>query len=151
MSTWRREAIQRIPALRDMIQKAGKPTDLWIELFLEFMGAYDRVEVVGDHITHSPEDEALIRGIYDYAQWCLLSGGPMASVAIVCFYESLGLKLFARREIPRYLTPQAFQVLDEEGILRWFVNSDEYEAFVSNYLACQRSRAPGKRGKPSAA
>jgi hypothetical protein len=53
MSAWRREALQRLPECRQLIETADNPMALWIELHGACQDAYKK------------QDEDLIRRFYD--------------------------------------------------------------------------------------
>lgn len=59
MSAWRRKAIELLPELRPIIEKADSPTALWIDLSAHFA-----------NIAAEAEDSTL-RPILMYAFWCL--------------------------------------------------------------------------------
>jgi hypothetical protein len=114
---------------------SNKATELWMKLYLEFAGAYNRAVILGTTITHTPEDEEIIHSIYACAGWCLLevTAPEIYSAVIVCFFESLGVNRYARDEIKRYMTPDVFVVLQETGVLRYICKPDEEERFVADY------------------
>lgn len=82
MSAWRREALILLPEYREMIEGAGSPMALWVDLRPEFDRTMANLE---------PE---LARRFLRYAAWCISpAAGRLpsdTSTAVACaFYEHL--------------------------------------------------------------
>ena len=85
MSTWRREALKRIPECRSVVEEADSPMALWLDLSSEFDGAVES------------GNNDLVRRILMYGAWCLSerSGrlpNDTSSAAWVGFFEDLPTK-----------------------------------------------------------
>ena len=103
MSLWRREAIERFPEMRREIAKCPNTTELWFELWYDlFKPAYEK----------EPPDEEMIRRVYDYAYWSLKHrSSEVATSAIVSFFEHLPDEVQMRREMPRWISQEDFDML----------------------------------------
>jgi hypothetical protein len=125
MSAWRREALQKLPECRQIIEAAENPMALWIEL----RGACD------DAYQKNAED--LIRRFYDYARWCWQSRISDVVNAVACaFYEHLPLEPVTRRDMPRRFGRAAFRELRE--VFCYHMSPDEAAAFEQEFLAAEQ-------------
>jgi hypothetical protein len=122
MSAWRRVAIEKIPRYRRLIAESDNIYCLWSDLFDKFRKA---------HL--EPTDEELIRQVYDYGWWCVDSRGwDSSNAGIVSFFEELPRFPEVRAQLPKWLTPEAFNGMKE--IFRYHLRSDkEYEAFIREF------------------
>ena len=102
MSAWRREALQRLPECRQVIESAENPMALWIEL----LSACEDATKKGD--------EDLIRRFYEFARWCWKSPSDDVRTAVACaFYEHLPTTPVLRRDMPRRFGRAAFNELQD--------------------------------------
>ena len=125
MSAWRREALQRLPECRKVIESADNPMALWIELLGECEVAY-RNQV-----------EDLIRRFYDFARWCWQSPSADVRTAVACaFYEHLPTKPLLRRDMPRRFGRASFTELRE--VFRYHLSSDEAGAFEREFFEAEQ-------------
>lgn len=93
MSTWRRKAIEAVPALRDELEVAWSPMSAWIELRFHFETAV------------KAGDMATARRIMDCARYCL--GAPNADVrtaAALAFIEHLAEDKAVRERLPELIS-----------------------------------------------
>ena len=74
MSAWRREALQRLPECRQVVESADNPMALWIELLGGCEDAYQK------------QDQDLIRRFYDFARWCWQSPSADVRTAVACAF-----------------------------------------------------------------
>jgi hypothetical protein len=110
MSAWRREAFERLPAFRTLLQKSNTPYALWIELSSEFRQAYQ----VGDleRFEH----------ILSYANWCLAqpegrtAADDFGTCLQVCFFEHLPAVQVGNQTKPKN---RSGGILAETEILRY--------------------------------
>jgi hypothetical protein len=125
MSAWRREALQRLPECRQMIEGAENPMALWIELHGLCQDACKK------------QDEDLIRCFYDYARWCWQSRIDDVVNAVVCaFYEHLPTTPVLRRDMPRRFGRAAFNELRD--VFCYHLSPDEASAFEREFLAAEQ-------------
>jgi hypothetical protein len=125
MSAWRREALQKLPECRRIIEAADNPMALWIEL----RGACDDA--------YAKQDEDLIRRFYDFARWCWRSRIDDVVNAVACaFYEHLPTTPVLRRDMPRRFGRAAFKELRD--IFCYHLSSDEAAAFEQEFLAAEQ-------------
>ncbi len=103
MSLWRREAIEGFPELHREIANAENITILWLELWYHlFEPAYQK----------DPPDRAMIARVYDYANWSLRHrSSDVLTSAIVSFYEHLPNNNQMRRDMPRWISQETFDML----------------------------------------
>lgn len=125
MSAWRREALQRLPECRQVIEAAENPMALWIELHGECQEACKR------------PDEDLIRRFYDYAWWCWQSRIDDVVNAVACaFYEHLPTTPVMRQDMPRRFGRAAFKELRD--VFCHHLSPDEAAAFEREFLAAEQ-------------
>lgn len=137
--------MQRLPLLRRQIEEAGSFSDLCRELLYEFWNIYGRADIIGSRITHSPQDDALLQGIHDYAGWCLLQRHHehfYGEIVLGFYYGlSVGINVYYAQEFSRYMAPDVLDCLHKSGLLAYIVGRNKVEAFVSDYYA--ERRKPG--------
>jgi hypothetical protein len=123
MSVWRREAVSRLPELRTLVERAGSPMALWVDLAIPFEDAF------------GAGDDDLVRRIFDYAAWCLdtASREPTdASTAAWCaFYEDLPDVPGLVEKLPQFLTWEHF--LRVETALRTSLDDDALARVRASY------------------
>jgi len=125
MSAWRREALQRLPECRRVIEAADNPMALWIDLLGECQDAYKK------------QDEDLIPRFYDYARWCWQSRIDDVVSAVACaFYEHLPTTPVLRRDMPRRFGRAAFKELRD--VFCYHLSPDEAAAFEQEFLAAEQ-------------
>lgn len=126
MSAWRREALQRLPECRKVIESADNPMALWIELLGECEDACRK------------QAEDLIRRFYDFARWCWQSPSADVRTAVACaFYEHLPTTPVLRRDMPRRLGRAAFTELRE--VFRYHLSPDEAAAFEREFFEAEQN------------
>lgn len=123
MSAWRRKAIEELPELSELIETAGSPMALWIDLHLKFEDA-------------AGTDDSLVRRILRYAAWSISDrSGKLpneSSTAAACaFYEHLP----ERREhwplFRQWFSPAEFSRL--EPVFHYHLSADELAALRSEF------------------
>jgi hypothetical protein len=141
MARWRREAIQRLPELRETIASAHEIMALWVKLWHVFTDAYER----------EPRDESLIARIYSFADWCLQAPGrPDAghdppTAVIVGFYEDIPRCGPAREDMPRWFTYA--EVSQNKHAFAYHIGDEAFEDLV-RYMAANRHRYQPRNGQP---
>ena len=125
MSAWRREALEKLPECRRVIEAAENPMALWIELHCECMDAYGK------------QNQDLIRRFYEFAWLCWRSPSADVCTAVACaFYEHLPVEPVSRRDMPRRLGRAAFNELRE--VFRYHLDPAEVEVFEDEFLAAEK-------------
>jgi hypothetical protein len=124
MSAWRRIAIEKIPAQKDLIAKSESVGMLWTDLWFVFLDAHKE-----------PVDEVRIRGIYEFAKWsCVESGDPAMATSTCChFYEHLPQEPIVRARIHRYMSRQDILGLSE--IFKYHLTADERQEFMQEFAS----------------
>ena len=90
MSAWRREALNRLPECKPMIDAASNPMALWIELLLV---CEDAVKMQAGEF---------VNRLYDFANWSWQSPNEDLRTAVACaFYEHLPIIPCLRSDLPR--------------------------------------------------
>ena len=126
MARWRREAIARIPELRETIEQSHEVMFLWTELVIVFEKAY-----------REPRNDDLIRRIYDFAKWCESAPrGPDAgrdpyTAVVVAFYEHIPQTKAARDDICRWFTRS--QILEGRAVFARYITPEEYESLLDSF------------------
>ena len=121
MSAWRREALQKLPECRRVIEAADNPMALWIELHCECLEAYEK------------QDADLIRRFFEFAWQCWKSPSADVRTAVAyAFYEHLPLRPDTRQDMPRRISRAAFNEL--RMIFRYHLEPDEVGAFEQEFL-----------------
>ena len=113
MSTWKREALERLPECSDILTRVGlKATEIWVELRLVCEAA------------HKKGDDDLLRRIYDYARYCWQSPAPHLRRAVeFAFYQHVPVVPVLRRDMRRRFTRSEFDELREP--FSWQLSADE--------------------------
>ena len=113
MSTWKREALERLPECSDILTRYGlKATEVLVELRLVCEAAHKRG---GDD---------LLRRIYGYARWCWQSPAPHLRRAVeFAFYQHVPVISAMRRDIHRRFTQSEFDQLREP--FSWQLSAEE--------------------------
>jgi hypothetical protein len=125
MSAWRREAVQRLPEHRRVIETAESPMALWIELFLACENACKN------------SDEDMVRRFYDFARWCWQSQSADVRTAVACaFYEHLPRTPVLRRDMPRRFGRSAFTELQD--VFRYHLSPDEAATFEREFFEAEQ-------------
>ncbi len=103
MSTWKREALERLPECSDILTRYGlKATEVWVELRLVCEAAHKR------------GDDDLLHRIYDYARWCWQSPAPHLRRAVeFAFYQHIPVIPVLRQDMRRRFTRSQFDELRE--------------------------------------
>ena len=107
MSRWRHEAFKRLPGLRKQLQQEKTLFGFCHAVYDELCRAYDR------------NDEALIRSIYRFSEWCLeqpeseKTEEDLPTAISLCFFEHLPEKDRIRKDLSRHF-PRSFLVSMKE-------------------------------------
>ncbi len=131
MSAWRREAIKLLPKLRPLIERSRRVERLWLELYLEFLEAYE-----------DPRDEGTIGGVHAYALWCWQEVPALSvrSAAIIGFWEAFPWFGYpaVRADMPNRLSNEQFERLSSQ-VLGGRLYPDDLAA-VSREFAAAKSQ-----------
>ena len=113
MSTWKREALERLPECVDIITLPGrKATEVWALLRYTCEAAHRR------------QDDDLLRRIYDYARYCWQSPAPHLRRAVeFAFYQHVPVIPVLRQDMRRRFTRSQFDELREP--FSWQLSADE--------------------------
>jgi hypothetical protein len=124
MSAWRRQAVERLPEFRAVIESAATPMALWVELVLRFE---DAVRL---------GDEGLVRRFFAYAEWCWDAAPGQATeartAAVCAFYEHLPLVRGLGDQLHHHLPRQRFLAIQDA--FRHHLGEAEFARFRDNYL-----------------
>ncbi len=103
MSLWRREALARFPELHREIADADGLTLFWFEIQHGlFQPAY---------ASRPPKPEMIAR-VFRYAHWCLTHRSiEVRTAVVVSFYEHLMDDNNMRRDMPRWIAQEDFDLL----------------------------------------
>ena len=124
MSAWRRQALEQLPECRRIIESAGNPMALWIEL--QFACEEACRQESGD----------LVRRFYEYARWCWLSASADVVTAVAsAFYEHIPTSPVLRRDLPRRMGRAEFRQLRE--IFGCHRSPEELKAFEEEFLTAE--------------
>jgi hypothetical protein len=124
MPPWREKADQMFPELVSQFEEADTPYLLWFELRSAFEKAYDK----------TPRDEALIRRIYMYSDWCCdqprgqTAEDDLLTCVGVCFYEHIPQHPAAREDMPRWWRAEDIQ---EPSIFQYHLSDEEFRELRS--------------------
>ena len=104
MSAWRREALERLPEYRSVIEKATGPMALWIELWCHFERAVEK------------NDNSLVERTLRFAAWCSSEqAGPLpnetSTAAHLAFYEHLPTRRDFWPHMSKWFFPHEFAAL----------------------------------------
>jgi hypothetical protein len=142
MAVWRREALQRLPQLRDTINSAPEIMALWIELRLVFERAYEML----------PRDDSVIASIYSFADWCMNAprapdaGHDPATAVVVAFYEHIPCHPAARDDMPRWF--RVAEITQNKEVFARHIGQECFDQLVAHLRAnrnqfVERQRPPG--------
>lgn len=124
MSLWRREALARFPELHREIADADGLMYLWWIFSSKLDEAYHK----------SPPDDRTIAAIYEYALWSLKHRNiNVRTDVVINFFEGLHDDMLVRRDLPRYISQEDFDMLDfawEYGTKQKF--ADLRQEFIAN-------------------
>ena len=125
MSAWRREALQRLPECRQLIEESDNPMALWINLHGACEDAYGE------------GNDALIQRFYDYARWCWQSSNKQdVRSAVACaFYEHLPLNPVIKKDLPRRMGRHMFNELRD--VFRFHLSPEEATRFEQEFSAAE--------------
>jgi hypothetical protein len=133
MRTWLTEAKARFGHRPELFEFVDTPYSLWSNLRDAFATAYQL-----------PYDEATIRGIYEYARWCVqqpegrTAEDDLGTCVAVCFYEHIPEIEQAMKDMPRWFTLQ--EVTHMEGILSYHVGTEGFRKILGCYPGKQRAK-----------
>ena len=135
MARWRKEAFDRLPELRKLLQVEKSP-------YL-FLG-----EMVGIlHQAYLRADEDLIRRIYEYAKWCMNAprgvdaSDDMLTIVAVSFFEDLPQFAEVRRDVGRWFPKEEIQIM--KSIFTYHGTEEQYQEMLES---CNVTKFQRKRG-----
>ena len=126
MDTWRHIAIQKVPRHRQLIEESESIGMLWIDLWLRFVDA------------HSPPiDESTVKGIYEFASWCLTDSDneEICGSTLCSFYEALPTEPLVRRELPKHMSREDFIGMKE--IFEYHLTPEEHKLFMNEFFEAE--------------
>jgi hypothetical protein len=127
---WLEKAAECLPGLEDLLTREDAipgPMALWIELHLELVKAYDA----------SPPNDDLIRGIYDYAAWCLAepqtgdANTDLPTAVAVAFIEHLPLDRPVAQDLHCWISLESFKGF--ENLFRYHFSDEQYRQFAKDF------------------
>ncbi len=123
MSAWRRTAIEKLPQHRKLIARSESVGMLWVDLWHIFVAAH-----------RPPADEATIKSIYEFADWCLAESrnADIATSTVCHFYEHLPTETLVRQLLPKNMSRQDFMGMSE--VFKYHLSSDEHKAFLREFM-----------------
>jgi len=139
---WLEKAAECLPGLEDLLtaeQAIPGPMALWIELHLELVKAYEA----------SPPYQDLIRGIYDYAAWCLAqphtddANTDLPTAVAVAFIEHLPLDRSVAQDLHRWMSLESFKGF--ENLFRYHLSDEEYRQFAKDFRNRKKPSDPSPR------
>lgn len=148
MSAWRRAALGCLPSRhREAIERNEDVGMLWVDLWLAFTEA---------HL--EPVDEETIRGVYEFAGWCVgeSHNDDIQTTAALHFYEHLPTDKRVRERLPEHMTRQEF--LGFTDVFKYHLSPEEHDEFVEDFLrqrrlldrhAARKGTSHGGNGEPS--
>lgn len=133
MSAWRRKALELIPKLRPVIEKAESPMALWIELYAHFTRSAPNA------------DDSTLRPILMYAFWCVSpAAGALpsdASTAVWCgFFENRGKRKELWGRFRAWFLPAQFKQISPAFM--YFLSDEEMRAVNEAYYGSVKDRRP---------
>jgi hypothetical protein len=138
MSLWRKTAFERLPELRKLLQKEKTAHSFFGGLVDQLSKAYLQ------------KNEDLIRGIYDYAKWCLAAprgksaSDDLLTIVMVSFFEHLPQHEAIRRDIGRW-----FPKKEIEGMKDFFLYHGTEEQFQEMLASCRVTKFQKKKPNQS--
>lgn len=140
MSDWRSKAAELLPELTEELAEADSPMAFWLEVHWAFEKAYQ-----------SPQNEELIRRIYDFSDWCVQQDeGEDASTDLptcvaVCFYEHIPTCPPARADMPRWFTRA--DVEGSKAIFSYFLSEQDFANLLTLFPGkdIKRRQQKGRR------
>ena len=136
------KAAEYLPGFEDLLtgeQATPGPMALWIELRNELVMAYDA----------SPPNEDLIRGIYDFAAWCLAQpqtddvSTDLSTAVSVAFIEDLPLDRPVAQDLHRWMSVESFEGF--ENLFRYHLSDEEYRQFSKDFMSRRKPSDPAPR------
>ena len=135
MSLWRREALTRFPEMHQDITEAIDKNYLWCEFFRGLQQAYQQ----------GPPDAKRIAAIYNYALWSLKHRSISVRTAVVIsFFEQLHDDVQIRRDLPRHLSQDDFDML---GFAWEYGTKQEFAELRREFIANKTRIEKEKRTK----
>ncbi len=142
MENWLEKAAEYLPGLEDLLTREETipgPMALWIELHLELVNAYDA----------SPPNQDLIRGIYDFAAWCLAQpqtgdvNTDLPNAVSLAFIEDLPLDQSVAQDLHRWMSLATFEGF--ENLFRYHLSDEEYRQFAKDFRSRKKPSDPSPR------
>src|SRR3954463_434351 len=107
MPVWRKEAFERFPEFRTLLQEEKSAYGFLGALVLKLVEA------------HESADDGRIRRIYNYAKWCLEAprgreaSDDLPTIVTVSFYEHLPRQNIVRKDVGRWLQKEMIEGMKE--------------------------------------
>lgn len=126
MARWRKEAFDRFPDFRGLLQNE-KSAYLFLGEMVERL-----------HEAYLQKDEDLVRRIYEYAKWCQDAprgkdaSDDLPTIVTVSFFEHLPRHAEVRRDVGRWLPKK-----DIEGMKELFLYLGTEEQFQEMLASCR--------------
>jgi hypothetical protein len=135
MSQWRRVAIEMMPQLKQDIEQAQTPEDLW-----DLLAQYTDIAYA------EPKDEELLTKIFGYAHWCLQTpiDEPLFYAVTRDFYGLIVRDKVRRKDMPFRITKADFQTLRDEHWV-WLLDDEVLERVEKEFWEA-KDRWLRKRG-----
>ena len=123
MTTWRQIAIQKVPQHRRLIEESESVGMLWVDLWLIFVAAH-----------RPPVDESTVKGIYEFASWCLTDSDSdeICNSTICHFYETLPTEPLVRQELPKHMSREDF--IGMKQVFEYHLTAEEHELFMNEFF-----------------
>ncbi len=142
MEYWLEKAAEYLPGLEDLLtreQAMPGPMAMWIDLHFELVKAYDT----------SPPNDDLIRGIYDFAAWCLAqpqtddASTDLPTAVAVALIEHLPLDRHVAQDLHRWMSVKSFEGF--ENLFRYHLSDEEYRQFSKEFASTKKLSDPPPR------
>ena len=125
MTHWRQTALEVFPEFHSVIEEAGSPMELWIELGVRFQSAF-----------REGQDD-LVRRFFHYAGWCLDTATKQAtgvSTAAWCaFYEEIPMVPGLTEQLHRFMPRDRF--LQIQDAFRYHISESEFMRIREKFLS----------------
>ncbi len=132
-TAWLDEAHRRFGDREDVFQYVESPYGLWANLHDVFKAAYTY-----------PYNEADIRAIYEYFDWCCqqprgeTAADDLVTVVAVSFTEHIPQIPAAVRDLPRWF--KLDEILEMRQILSYHVGEQGFQSLIEAYPKSQRAK-----------
>jgi hypothetical protein len=133
MTSWRRIALELLPAQKLLVESAPTPMYLWIELRT----------VCGRLLETEPIDRAAVAAIFAYARRCLEWPSQDIQTAVALgFYEHVLTDAPIRRHLHEWMTRDEFDGLKQ--VFAYHVDEDDLRRFSLEFYERSAGRSRSK-------